>query len=54
MAKTPTKIEKLDIYRAMHRALRDGELPGKGRARVFRDRKKEANRRRCRGKVQPD
>jgi hypothetical protein len=25
-------------------------IAGKGRARVFRDRKKEANKRRCRGK----
>lgn len=54
MSKPPTKISKLSIVRATHRAMRDGEMAGRGRARVFKDRKKEADRRKCRGKVQPD
>jgi hypothetical protein len=30
--------------------VRKGTYPGQNRARVFRDRKKEANRKACRGK----
>jgi hypothetical protein len=54
MSKPPTHISKLFIVRAKHRALRNGELAGNGRARVFKDRKKEANRQKCRGKVCAD
>ena len=31
-----------------------GTFPGQNRARKFRDRKREANRQACRGKVQAD
>lgn len=51
MAKTPTKITKLELIKLHRRATAPGTYPGQNRARVFRDRKKEANRKACRGKV---
>lgn len=53
MAKTPKKLTKLELIRLHARATAPGTYPGQNRARVFKDRKKEANRRACRGKYQP-
>lgn len=48
MAKTPTKITKLEIIKAA-RAV--GTFPGMNRARTFADRTKVANKKACRGRV---
>jgi hypothetical protein len=49
--KPPKVLTKLDLIRLRRQAEAPGIFPGMGRARVFRDRKKEARRRACRGKV---
>lgn len=48
MGKTLTKLE---LIRLQQRATAPGTYAGQNRARVFADRKKEANRRACRGRV---
>jgi hypothetical protein len=49
--KAPKKLSKLELIQAMRRATAPGTYPGQNRARVFKDRKKEANKRACRLKV---
>jgi len=46
------RIEKTELLKAIKRATAPGTFPGQNRARRFRDRKKEADRRACRKKVQ--
>ncbi len=50
MAKTPDKITREERILANAKAP-VGTFPGMGRARKFKDRKREANRKACRGKV---
>lgn len=49
--KTPKKLSKLDLIKLMRSATAPGTYPGQNRARVFKDRKKEASKRACRLKV---
>lgn len=50
MAKTTTTITKLESIK-MRTKFACGTYPGANRARKFKDRKKEARRKACRGKV---
>jgi len=46
------KISKLEKIKAARTANAPGIFPGMNRARVFKDRKKHANKNACRGRVQ--
>jgi len=47
----PITITKLEKIKAHKTATAPGIFPGMGRARTFKDRKKHANKKKCRGRV---
>lgn len=49
--KNPRKRSKLELIQAMKRATAPGTYPGQNRARTFVDRKKKADKNKCRGRV---